>query len=57
MECPIVYATNEKYIPYLGVSIQSIIEKIDSLNNICIFMFYNQSFKNSIFKIKKIKKT
>lgn len=52
MEYPIVYATNEKYIPYLGVSIQSIIENVDSSNDIHIFIFYNQLSENSISRIK-----
>ena len=51
---PIVYSTDENYIPYLGVSIQSILCNINTEDNFSIYIFHDRVTKNSQEKITRM---
>lgn len=53
-EIPIIFAVDDRYIPFLAVTIQSIIDNSSSNYIYTIKVLYTQINKNNIAKIKKL---
>lgn len=51
---PIIYATNEKYLPYLAVSIQSIIENTSPTDKFNIYILYSDLSLEALSKIERL---
>lgn len=55
-DIPIFYTVDNNYIPYLSVSIESLIDNTNDKNNYKIFIIHEDLTKDSIMKIKKLEK-
>ena len=53
---PVVFATNNNYAPYLGVTLQSLIDTCDSSYHYEIFIFFTELGKNYIYQFENFEK-
>jgi lipopolysaccharide biosynthesis glycosyltransferase len=52
-DIPIVYSTNDFYLPYVSVSIQSIIQHADRLRKYCFYILYQELNEKNIELVNK----
>ncbi len=50
----VVFATDDRYAPFLGVTLQSLIEHINKSRNYCIYILINEILQSNVVKIHRI---